>query len=217
MAVDHGWLRPERYRSIEEEQRGVRASVGLCDISPTRKLDVKGKALPDFLTRCASAHHLPRVGQAQRVTLNGAEGVGLCCRLSTEHLALLTPPELALSPELDGPDRHTGEPSCYHVTDLTSALAALQLAGPKSQELLRKLTDLDLSLHRFADLTCAQGSLAKIHALLVRADVGRTLAYEIYCGREFGTYLWETVRDAGREFELIPFGIGAQRLLGQGN
>jgi sarcosine oxidase subunit alpha len=102
---------------------------------------------------------------------------------------------------------------CVHLTNLTSALAAVQLVGPYSHELLRKLTALDLSPQRFADLTCAQGSVAKIHALVVRADVRSELAYEVYCGREFGEYLWDTLRDAGEEFGAVPFGVATQRLL----
>ena len=102
---------------------------------------------------------------------------------------------------------------CMHLTNLTSTLAAVQLVGPYSRDLLCKLTALDLSPRQFADLTCAQGSVAKVHAFVVRADIGSELAYEVYCGREFGEYLWDTLRDAGQEFGVVPFGVAAQRLL----
>jgi sarcosine oxidase subunit alpha len=48
---------------------------------------------------------------------------------------------------------------------------------------------------------------------VVRADVGSLLAYEIYYGREFGEYLWDTLRDAGQEFAVVPFGVATLRLL----
>jgi len=75
------------------------------------------------------------------------------------------------------------------------------------------LTALDLSPSQFPDLTCAQGGVAQVHTLTVRADVGNELAYEIYCGREFAEYLWNTLRDAGQEFAAVPFGVAAQRFL----
>jgi sarcosine oxidase subunit alpha len=55
--------------------------------------------------------------------------------------------------------------------------------------------------------------VVKVYALVVRADVGGELAYEVYCGREYGDYLWDTLRDAGQEFGAVPFGVTAQRLL----
>jgi glycine cleavage system aminomethyltransferase T len=75
------------------------------------------------------------------------------------------------------------------------------------------LTALDLSPPQFPDLTCAQGGVAQVHALVIRADVDDELAYEIYCGREFAEYLWNTLRDAGQEFAAVPFGVASQRLL----
>ena len=88
----------------------------------------------------------------------------------------------------------------------------VQLVGPHSRDLLGKLTALDLSPPQFGDLTCTQGSVAKVHALSSVPTLAE-LAYEVYCGREFGEYLWDTLRDAGQEFGAVPFGVAAQRLL----
>ena len=45
MVDDSGWQRPERYGPAEEELKAVREGVGLCDISPVGKLDLKGKQI----------------------------------------------------------------------------------------------------------------------------------------------------------------------------
>ena len=66
---------------------------------------------------------------------------------------------------------------------------------------------------RFGDLNCAPGGVAKAHALAVRAHPRHRLAYQVYCGREFGEYLWDALRDAGREFSAVPFGVATQHLL----
>ena len=78
---------------------------------------------------------------------------------------------------------------------------------------MRKLTTLDLRPAQFPDLSCAQGSLAGIHTLVIRADIQAHLAYQVYCGREFGEYLWDALLDAGQEFGARPFGLAAQRQL----
>ncbi|HEV8717137.1 MAG TPA: sarcosine oxidase subunit gamma family protein [Candidatus Binatia bacterium] len=217
MVDDHGWQRPEQYGSPEEEIQAVHTGVGLCDISPVGKLDLKGRESVRVLEPLFSANVVPRVGQAQWTATKTGDGVteikGLCCRLSSDHLLMVTEPgtvtaaEQALQRQVEGAD------GCAHLTNLTSALAAVQLVGPRSRDLLCKLTALDLSLSQFSDLTCAQGSVAQVHALVVRSDIGSALAYEIYCGREFAEYLWNTLRDAGQEFAAVPFGVAAQRFL----
>jgi sarcosine oxidase, subunit alpha len=217
MVDDGGWQRPERYGQPEEELQAVRERVGLCDISPVRKLDLKGRQLAPVLERLFSPGTLPPVGHGQRMAQKDADGSigvkGVCCRLSGDHVVLLIEPGAPLTAEQTLTRQLNMADECIHLTDLTSALAAVQLVGPCSRELLRKLTALDLSPHRFADLTCAQGEVAKVHALVIRADVGSKLAYEVYCGREFAEYLWDTLRDAGQEFRTLPLGVAAQRLL----
>lgn len=214
MVEDRGWHRPARYQPPEDELRAVRSGVGLCDISPLGKLDLKGREIASGLERLA----LPPIGQAQRITIRPADAAGgdvVCCRLGADHLLVLTEPGPPAAVEQTVAQFGAAD-GCFHLTDLTSTLAAVQLVGPCSGELLRKLTALDLSSSRFADLACAQGSVARVHALVIRADVGNELAYEIYCGREFGEYLWDSLADAGQEFGAVPFGITAQRLLGGG-
>jgi sarcosine oxidase subunit alpha len=217
MVDDSGWQRPERYGPPEEEVRAVRAGVGLCDISPVGKLDLKGKESISVLGHISSSSAMPRVGHVQWLALKNTYGVavveGLCCRLGSDHVLMITTPGTMAAVEQAFEQRMAAAGGCAHLTDLTSALAAVQLVGPYSRDLLRKLTALDLSSPQFPDLTCAQGGVAKVHALVVRADVGSELAYEVYCGRDFGEYLWETLKDAGQEFGAVPFGVAAQRLL----
>jgi len=216
MVDDQGWQRPERYGSPEEEVRAVQAGVGLCDISPLGKLDLKGKESASVLQQLFSLGTIPRVGQVTHISLKNianAPSEGLCCRLGSDHLLVVIECSTAGAVEQSLTQHLATADQCAHLTNLTSALAAVQLVGPYSRDVLRKLTALDLSPNQPADLTCAQGGVAKVHALVVRADLGSQLAYEIYCGREFGVYLWDALRDAGQEFGAVPFGLAAQRLL----
>ncbi len=103
--------------------------------------------------------------------------------------------------------------SCVHMTDITSSFTAVQIVGPQGHHLLRKLTALDLSPIAFSNLSCAQGDVAKVHTLVLRADIKTQLAYEVYCRREFGEYMWQTLHDAGQEFGVVPFGMAAARQL----
>jgi sarcosine oxidase subunit alpha len=214
---DSGWQRPERYGPAEEELKAVRERVGLCDISPVGKLDLKGKQIARVLESLFSLGDLPQIGHVQRMTLSNPTDTSeievSCCRLASDHVLLLTEPDALATVEQALTQQIQATDDCVHLTNLTSTLAAVQLVGPNGRELLQKLTALDLSPQRFVDLACAQGSVAKVHTLVVRADLGPELAYEVYCGREFAEYLWDTLRDAGQEFSAVPFGVATQRLL----
>jgi sarcosine oxidase subunit alpha len=217
MTDDGGWQRPERYGPAEEELKAVREGVGLCDISPMGKLDLKGKQIALVFESLFSLRDLPQIGQVKRMTLNNPNHTSRiemsCCRLVSDHVLFLTEPGALAEVEQALIHLVQATDDCAHLTNLTSALAAVQLVGRNSRELLQKLTAFDLSPRRFVDLTCAQGGVAKVHALVARADLGPQLAYEVYCGREFGDYLWDTLRDAGQEFGAVPFGVATQRLL----
>jgi sarcosine oxidase subunit alpha len=106
-----------------------------------------------------------------------------------------------------------GAHPCVHVTNLTAALAAVNLAGPRSREVLSRLTDLDLSREAFPYLAAREGSVAGVPALLLRIGFVGELGYEIHYPAEYGVHVWDALLEAGHEFDIRPFGVEAQRVL----
>ena len=222
MTEDHGWQWADSYGAVDAEVQAVRERVGLSDISPLAKLDIQGNevfaALGQKLSLELALETVP-VGRVVRVPSQAlqldAPAGGLLCSLTRNHARLISPPGTAgaVQAQVESVARQTDTSACIHLTDITSNFTAVQLAGPHSRDLLRKLTALDLRPAQFPDLSCAQGSLAHIHTLVIRADIQAHLAYQVYCGREFGAYLWDALLDAGQEFGARPFGLAAQRQL----
>ena len=203
MVEEHGWQRPEYYTAVEDEVQALRERVGLSDVSAVTKFDVKGKDTLSVLVRMLALNADPQmemVGQVVPVR---------------DHVMLITAPGTAgaVAQLLSASQEPLPDESCVHMTDVTSSFTAVQIIGPQGYDLLRKLTALDLNPTAFSNLRCAQGDIAKVHALVLRADVKTQLAYEVYCRREFGEYLWQTLRDAGQEFGVVPFGVAAMRQL----
>jgi sarcosine oxidase subunit alpha len=102
---------------------------------------------------------------------------------------------------------------CTHVTNVTAAFGAINVAGPRSRELLTRLTDLDLSNEALPYLATAQALVAGVPALLLRIGFVGELGYEIHFPAEYGEYLWSTLLEAGRDLGIAPFGVEAQRVL----
>ena len=194
----HGWQVPASFLAPEEEVGRVRGSVGLADISWMPKLDLKGyglKTLPAlgdgaFLWALGPLHYL--------VTCDSARQGQVMDQLTKLGTA---PADLSLPPAV-------------YVTDITSVYAQFLLAGPQCREVLSKLTSLNVSQKAFPDLSCRQSSLAHVHAIILRQDIGQTLAYCLLISRDYAESVWDSIVHAGNEYGLTPFGVKALELLG---
>jgi sarcosine oxidase subunit alpha len=102
---------------------------------------------------------------------------------------------------------------CVHVTNVTAALGAINVAGPKSRELLMRLTDIDLSNTAVPYLAVAQGMVASVPVLAMRIGFVGELGYELHFPAEYGDYLWDALLEAGKDLGIAPFGVEAQRVL----
>ena len=205
MTSEHGWQRPARYTSAQEEAAAVRQTVGLCDISPIGKLLVQGHDIEKLMASAASMTEIPDPGRVIQATQRG-----LACRLASDQLLILVPPG-ALSDVRDAFE--SAGSSCAHLVDMTSAFTGLLLAGPSSADVLCKLTDLDLSAPVNADMTCTQTSLSGVQAIIVRADFPGVPSYRIFVSRDLGEFAWDVLTEAGSHEGLAPFGVEVLRLL----
>jgi sarcosine oxidase subunit alpha len=106
-----------------------------------------------------------------------------------------------------------GSGMCAHVTNVTSAYAAINVAGPRARETLSKLTEVDVSQSAFGYMRSAQGMVAGVPAILLRIGFVGEAGWELHVPAEYGEYLWQTIMDAGSEFGISPFGLEAQRIL----
>jgi aminomethyltransferase len=98
-------------------------------------------------------------------------------------------------------------------TDVTGVYADLFLAGPWSNAVFGKLTSLNVSTGKLPNLSCAQASLAHVHTIVLREDLGSIPGFHLLVSREYAESVWESIVHAGHEFHLQPFGLEALDLL----
>jgi heterotetrameric sarcosine oxidase gamma subunit len=205
---DGGWKVATAYTSPAEEVRGARDGVGLADVSAGGRLGVKGEAVDALLAKVAGCDCPP--GRAAHVRLNGAET--LACRLATDEVLLLTrAAEAAAVTELL--EKASAASACAHVTDRSSACAALEVVGPGVPRLLSRLVPLDLSPAAVPPLGVVQGELARVRAIMIRLDLGAAPAFRILVAREHGEFVWTAVIRAGSDLGLVPVGAVAHARL----
>jgi dimethylglycine dehydrogenase len=85
----------------------------------------------------------------------------------------------------------------------------LVLAGPRSREVLAKLTDADLSDAAFPWLTGKSIDIGAACAKALRVNFIGELGWEIHHPIELQNYIFDKLMAAGAEHDIRPFGIRA--------
>jgi glycine cleavage system aminomethyltransferase T len=88
------------------------------------------------------------------------------------------------------------------LTEVTSLYSAILLAGPKSREVLHKLTTLNVSDAAMPQFTARQTRLAHVNAIILRGQ-----GFFILNTRDVAEHVWEALQHAGAR----PFGMVAQQ------
>ena len=98
-------------------------------------------------------------------------------------------------------------------TNLTGAVAAVNVAGPNARKLMEKITDIDVSNEAFTYLDAKHAHVAGVPALILRIGFVGELGYEIHFPSPHGEYLWDALFEHGKEWDAAPFGLEPQRIL----
>jgi len=93
--------------------------------------------------------------------------------------------------------------------NVTGALAAVNLAGPRAREALQGLTEDDLSAGEFRYLDAREIEVAGIPCLALRIGFVGELGYELHFPSPAGEYVWDRLVAEGAR----PFGLEPQRVL----
>jgi sarcosine oxidase subunit alpha len=212
------WKRPENYGNPADEVRAVRTGAGLIDVSTLGKIEVIGPDAAVLLERVYVNEWADlRTGRARYGVMCTEEGIvfddGVGARLAPEHYYLT-----ATTGNAEGVFqwlelwRATWRLNAV-VINRTPSFAAMNLAGPRSREVLARLTALDLSAAAFPYLALREGEVAGVPCRLLRIGFVGELGYEIHCPSSHGLYLWEAILATGTDVGLKPFGVEAQRIL----
>src|SRR5439155_15011811 len=93
-----------------------------------------------------------------------------------------------------------------HLTDVTSALAEMCLAGPRCFAVLAALSAFDMD-HQLPESACAETNLAGVHAVLARPANLPVPLVRICVAWDQAEHVWDRLFEVGREFDVIPIGL----------
>ena len=204
-----------------EEYWACRQDAVMIDLTPLRKYEVLGPDAEQLLQTCVTRDMKKlavgqvvytamcnpsggmiddgtvfRLGKDNFRWIGGCDGSGLWLREQAEKLGLRV-----------------------WVKNATNQLANLQVQGPKSREILRKVIWTRPDQAALEELAWFRFSVARmqddtgIPVLVSRTGYTGELGYEVFCHPDHAPEVWRTITAAGRESGLKPMGLEALDIL----
>ncbi len=212
------WRRPHSYGDPAAEAANVHDRVGLIDVSTLGKLFLGGPETAAFLERLYPNRFAEMTPGRIRYGVLGTDAGRI---MDDGTIARLSETDWYVTTTSTGADSVLEWFTWWNavwqldvrIENVTGALAALNVAGPRARDLLARLTDLDLSNEAFGYLDAREADVADIPCLLLRIGFVGELGYELHCPSAYGERLWDAILDAGAELGCRPFGLEPQRIL----
>lgn len=209
-----GFNMPVLYTNLIQEHHAVRNSVGVFDVSHMGEFMLKGEKALDLIQAVTSndASKLTD-GKVQYSCLPNNEG-GIVDDLLVyrwkENEYYLVVNAGNIQKDWDWISKH----NTYGVemVDMSDGMSLLAVQGPNAIKALQKLTNVDLSVMEY--YTFNMGTMAGIEGVII-SNTGYTGAggFELYVANADARKLWDAVMEAGKEFNILPCGLGARDTL----
>jgi glycine cleavage system T protein (aminomethyltransferase) len=219
-----GWDMPVEYPSgggLVAEHKAVRGAVGVFDVSHMGDIRIHSGKTPGGAL--AAAQHLSMndasklaIGQAHYSALLYPQGTFvddvIVHRLGEDDYLLVINAGTR-EKDINWVRENTKGFDCI-VEDLSDSFTQLAIQGPRAIDVMRKLTDANLD--GIKNYWFTHGTICGLKNILI-ARTGYTGedGFEIYVPSDQATSerVWNEVMEAGREFGIVPAGLGARNTL----
>ncbi|MBV8630847.1 MAG: glycine cleavage system aminomethyltransferase GcvT [Silvibacterium sp.] len=212
-----GWDMPVEYSGLIAEHMAVRTGVGVFDVSHMGDIQLRGPGSLDAVQHITmnDASKLQE-GQAQYSAMLYPEGTfvddAIVHKFSpNDYLIVIN----AGTREKDfNWVRSNVRPFECHANDYSDYYTQLAIQGPKAGETLAKLTKVDLSTIK--GYWFKWGTVCGLaNTLIARTGYTGEDGFEIYVPSDVPTSerVWNEVIEAGKEFGIVPCGLGARNTL----
>ena len=208
-----GWEMPVQYAGILEEHRAVREKVGLFDVSHMGEFELRGpgalEAIQRLTTNDASRLHVGQVQYSALTTPDGTFVDDITVYKFADVRYCLTVNASNIDKDFAWVREHVPPPT--EVKNASDEIALLALQGPKAQEILQKLTSVELGKIKY--YWFVEEKVMGIDCCISRTGYTGENGFEIYIRSQHAAALWNALLEAGAPVGLQPCGLGARDTL----
>jgi len=206
-----GWIMPLYYSSIFEEVMAVRKSVGVFDVSHMGEIVVEGQETVDFVnflvTNDFSA--IPEGKAMYTVMCNETGGIVddlVVYRISHEK-AIMVVNAANIEKDYEWIKVHAKNFN-VEVRNVSDETALVAFQGPKSQETLQRVVDIDLE--GIGYYSFQWGRLDGERVLVSRTGYTGEDGFELMMNAESAAKIWDTLVEIAGNVDGNPAGLGAR-------
>ena len=209
---DWSFRRSAWFEHIGNECKNVSENVGLLDMSAFAKCRISGPGAEEFLDNLV-ANKLPKkIGRTNLChalnTKGGVHSEFTIMRESTDSFYCVSAGAWQRL-DHDWIKKHIPEDRSVKFENITNQMGVLVIAGPKSRELLERVSSDDFSNEAFPWLSGKNIKIGSAETLAIRVNFVGELGWEIHSPIEVQNHIFDALMDAGQDLGLKPFGIRA--------
>ncbi|WP_309773005.1 FAD-dependent oxidoreductase [Agrobacterium larrymoorei] len=204
--------RSNYFEHVGNEVKNVNQNVGVLDMSAFAKMEVSGPGAHAWLESIL-ANAIPkkrgRIALTHLLTPNGGVKAEFTVYEWAPGRFYLVSAGGLESVDHDTLRRLAPTDGSVTLQPITQKYGVLALAGPKSRDVLKKLTRTSLENKDFPWLTAKEISVGVATAHALRVNFVGELGWELHHPIEMQNYIFDRLMEAGAEFGIKPFGIRA--------
>lgn len=216
--ITYAWERQNWHPWVVDEQRATRESVAVFDQTSFSKYIVVGRDAESTLQwLCTNDVSMP-IGRSVYTGLLNARGTyesDLTVTRTGPQTFLLVSSSATTERDQDWIRRNVSTGDDVHVVDVTSAYAVFGVMGPRSRDLLTRLTSADLRDTAFGFSDSRELTIGTARVRATRITYVGELGWELYVPTEFAVGVYEDLMAAGADLGVANAGyyaIEAMRL-----
>lgn len=211
-----GFSLPLQYTSILDEHLAVRRSVGLFDVSHMGNFSITGPDAQKFLNHVLTNNMMKlKDGDLKYAHILNDEGKiiddMITAGLEAERY-FSVPNASMIQRDYDWFTQHLGDFDAK-VENVSDDFSILALQGQKARKVLGKLTEFNLKELNF--FQCANLKIKDIQEEILTWRSGYTGedGFELMVQNPLAHDAWNSLMDAGQEYDITPIGLGARDTL----
>lgn len=210
-----GYLLPVQYEAgVIAEHMAVREKAGLFDVSHMAEMTLCGKDALENVQMLVTNECLNMTdGQVKYTTMCYENGTVvddlLVYKVDNEHILLVVN---AANHEKDAKwiKEHVFGDVIFE--DISDNVAQVALQGPNSLEIIKKIANEEELPHKYYTFV-KRCKVAGRVCLVSRTGYTGEFGYEIYCAPEDAVHIWDSIMEAGKDFGILPCGLGCRDTL----
>ena len=210
---DHwSFRRSKWFEHVGNEVKNVAENVGVLDMSAFAKCRIEGpgaEAFLEYLTANKVPQKKGRVSLAHALAPKGGVHSEFTIMRESDESFYLVSAGAAQRLDHDWIKKHMPKDRSVTFTDLTNSMGVLVLAGPKSRQLLERLTLTSLSNEDFPWLSAKKIDVNLAPAIAARVNFVGELGWELHHPIEYQNHIFDALFQAGEDLGIKPFGIRA--------